>query len=200
MEVTTSKLLSLLDGIVGVRCHPEPVEDRVLFVLKGGSHMIEMFGVPEQGGVVQLRSFRLLFGPEKSYRTALLRALFIMNYQYKLVKFAFDASDGEVVGYVDLGVAGTGLTKQQIQRAINLARPILVAGKLRAERIVKTGKDPGDTSEEAKREVAADMSGIAELAQRLQEMRAAAGGESRDKKSNGGAKKPRGGLFIDDDD
>jgi hypothetical protein len=77
------------------------------------------------------------------HRRELLAALLHACYEYKLVKFAFDHKDGEVLAYIDLFLDEAELTKQQCQRCINALRNVVLGNKDRFEKIIETGKDPG---------------------------------------------------------
>src|SRR5262249_25601103 len=77
-------------------------------------------------------------------RGALLSAILQACYQYKLVKFAFDPSDGEVVAYIDVFLVDAQLTKAQFERCLNVLRNVVMPACNRFKSIVSTGHDPGD--------------------------------------------------------
>jgi Putative bacterial sensory transduction regulator len=73
----------------------------------------------------------------------LLKVLGHLNYKLRLVKFAWDPSDGEIVVYADTWLVDTELTQAQSQRVIQGYFSALDMHSSRIDKTLETGKDPG---------------------------------------------------------
>ena len=194
--ISAKSVHEMLAAIPGIACLPV-MDDKILFALRCGSGNLEMVAGVDRD-VLQFRTVRMLTAPGQNYRTVLLRALVDLNWRYKLAKFAFDASDAEVVAYVDMYLANAKLTPRQLRRATDVLRSVVWPGKERCEKIVATGVDPGQQS-----------LGIAEAVELLQALerhrkgpgeRPGGGSTKADRKTRSGANKPRGFKGILDED
>ncbi len=99
--------------------------------------------------MAQFRSLKLVMAPGAAYRTTLLQALADMNCRYKIAKFGFDPSDGEVIASVTLAVMDGSLTAKQIDRVVGVFRSVAAIGRQRCERIRDTGRDSDEAGGEA---------------------------------------------------
>lgn len=142
MAISESRLRSLLEEC-GVTLLPA-TDSVVPFVLThGGDRLCAVALTSNQGRIVQFRTVGMLETQGTRHRPQLLAALLHACYEYKLVKFAFDHKDGEVLAYIDLFLDEAELTKRQCQRCINALRNVVLGNKDRFQKIIETGKDPG---------------------------------------------------------
>ena len=142
MPISESRLRSLLEQC-GVTLLP--AKDSVIpFVVTHGDERLCVVAVTSsEGRIVQFRTVGMLQAQGTRHRRELLAALLFACYEYKLVKFAFDHEDGEVLAYIDLFLDEAELTKQQCQRCINALRNVVLGNKDRFQKIIDTGQDPG---------------------------------------------------------
>ena len=77
-----------------------------------------------------------------------LRALAEINFQRRLVKFAWDPQDGELVAYADAWLMDGTLTQDQFQRMLDNFLPSIDECRARLEKAMDTGADPGPESPE----------------------------------------------------
>jgi len=96
--------------------------------------------------IVQFRTLEMMTVKPAQHRPALYTAMMSANYQKKVVKFAFDRSNGAVVAYIDIYVGDSSITKQQVQRCVNAFRNIVIPTWKRFETVAETGTDPGDAA------------------------------------------------------
>lgn len=134
-QVLRSKELSFVDnpssdGVVV----PVPYEDENLLV-----------AIEAEGMIVQFRSVQLATDEGRTHRRELLTTLLDWNHQGKVLKWAYDDSDGEVVAYADMFIGQGTMTEQQVMRC--LAAFLLAAKRRdRVRTILSSGRDPGDPS------------------------------------------------------
>jgi hypothetical protein len=140
MAVTLEQVKRML-GELGVAT-PIALGPHLVFQLEGISPPV-LVSAAVDGDVLQFRTVKLLMAPAPAYRKTLQAALLDTCYHYKMLKVTLDASDGEVVGYIDLFLADATLTRKQLQRCLS-ALGLLRAIRTRCEAIVETGTDPGD--------------------------------------------------------
>ena len=115
MEVNLERVKSMLDGI-GIVAHPANGSNLVFAVEVGSKPLLVSVSIG--ASVLQFRTVGMLLAPAASYRAVLLDALLDTCLRYKVLKITFDPDDGEVVGYVDLFLAGAELTERQLQRCL----------------------------------------------------------------------------------
>lgn len=127
----------------GLQCL-EGQDSNLLAVLEFNGEKVPLVMACEvEGMVVKIRTFEMLSAPHSSYRRLLLAALMEANYRVKLVKFGFDADDGEVSACIDLPLSGASLTRKQVDRCLRQLRRTLSTHLPRLREIVNTGRDPG---------------------------------------------------------
>src|SRR5262245_55277337 len=126
--MTEQGLRELLESN-GVACAPS-MNGMIPMVIGSGTSKLFMTAAVNDG-FVQFRTVQLLIATGASYRGVLLRALLHGCYRYKMVKFAFDESDGEVVAYIDVYLGEANLTKGQLQRCLNTARTVVLPMRTR---------------------------------------------------------------------
>jgi len=142
MAISESRLRSLLEEC-GVTLLPA-TDSVIPFVLShGGERLCAVAVTSNEGRIVQFRTVGMIETQGTRHRRELLAALLHACYEYKLVKFAFDHDNGEVLAYIDLFLDEAQLTKQQCQRCINALRNVVLGNKDRFQKIIDTGQDPG---------------------------------------------------------
>ena len=144
MAITLPHLEELLDQC-NVSTGPA-VDNMVPLVIEGGGEQtIVTLQLDEDGDSLQFRTMYLLRVLEKRHWPLLLITLAKLNGQYKMIKFALDTSDGEVIAYCDLFLADASLTAAQLQRCILLLKTVVLPSKKRLEKLLATGEDPGES-------------------------------------------------------
>jgi hypothetical protein len=192
MATTKAEVIRLLDQC-GVSHLPAPDEPIPILIKTAGEPILATATVYDRGSFVQFRTAGLLSAPESRCRRTLLTALLHASHQFKLVKFAWDERDGEVVAYVDLFLGEGRLTKGQVERCVQVFTAVVPQTRARCEQIVKTGRDPGGDG------------GPAEILGLLRDMLRTAMAERQahgtaepelppPNKAKGPKKKPKGGL------
>jgi len=122
-----------------------PNENRLMVGVSGmcGKFQI-VISLYDQGIFLQFRTINYMTCPANHPALAeLLKAMADANYQTRLVKFAWDASDGEVVAYADIWLMDASLTQEQLHRMLGNYVPAIDMQFYRFERTLKEGKDPG---------------------------------------------------------
>lgn len=109
----------------------------------------------ENGTLLQLRTQSLAHARHPMYRSTVLSALLSANWKYKLVKFALDPGDGEIIGYVDVLLRGADLTVRQLGACLEALHQLGLRMQRRIERIAATGADPGDRDADIARDLLA---------------------------------------------
>ncbi len=167
MAAEISELKRLLDQS-GVR-HVDGPRGEILVMVDARPEPVNLVvSRVDDGKLVQLRTVGLLNGPERRYRRVLLKALLEANHRYKVVKFAFDPSDGEVVAYVDVLLGGARMTHTQMERYLRTMRTIVARTRTRAQAIVATGADPGEEQDTDEARAAALLEQLLEMRRRAQ--------------------------------
>jgi hypothetical protein len=77
---------------------------------------------------------------------AVLRVLGEMDYRFRLTKFGWDPSDGEIVGYADLWLEDGTLTQGQFGAMLRAFLPAIDIGHARILKTMETGIDPVGTT------------------------------------------------------
>ena len=75
---------------------------------------------------------------------AVLQTLATINFTKRLVKYAWDSSDGEIVAYADLWVMDNQVTQEQFSRIMSNFIPGIDVAYRRIRGALESGKDPGD--------------------------------------------------------
>jgi hypothetical protein len=102
----------------------------------------------EGGGFLQMRTNSYCWCPASHPNlTGMLRTLAAVNYLKRMVKFAWDEGDGEVVGYADVWLMPDGvLTDSQFGQMLSCFIAALDGAFNRIKRVIETGIDPGETT------------------------------------------------------
>lgn len=146
--MTVSQLARLLDTC-GVEHGPAADDVLPCFLQVDGEPLLVGAAVTSEGKIVQLRTVGWLSAPPGRHRRAFLTALMDMNFTHKLVKYAVDPDDQEVVAYLDLVLADARLTRKQLERSLRTFTNCVGDARKRLEKIVDSGDDPGEEEDEA---------------------------------------------------
>jgi hypothetical protein len=107
-----------------------------------GNYMIAML-VELDGRFIQYRTVGYGSCPSSHpHLPAVLRVLTDLDYRLRLTKFGWDASDGEIVAYVDLWLEDAVLTQHQFAAMLRAFLPAIDMGRVRIARTIETGIDP----------------------------------------------------------
>lgn len=113
--------------------------------LRGSYHIMGILG--ENDGFFQVRTSQYLFCPANHpHVVPMLKAICQINFQYRIAKFAWDPSDGEIAVYADMVIADGTFTKSQLHRLLGGFLPTIDLNAPRLRQILETGKDPGESS------------------------------------------------------
>lgn len=144
MAITFDDLKELVTR-EGLRFFVAPDENRLMVGVSGmcGKFQI-VISLYDQGIFLQFRTVNYMTCPANHPALAeLLKAMADANYQTRLVKFAWDAGDGEVVAYADIWLMDASLTQEQLHRMLGNYVPAIDMQSYRFQRTLKEGKDPG---------------------------------------------------------
>jgi hypothetical protein len=149
MALTLDELRKMLDA-EGVRYFVAPDRPAVLVGVAGAFGRYQaVVGLDMNGAFLQFRTLTYANCPANHpHLPALLRVLADINTRLRLVKLAWDASDGEVVVFADVWLMDNKLTQQQFSRLLHNYFPALDHSYPRISGVIETGKDPGETSPE----------------------------------------------------
>lgn len=156
MAITTIQLRQLLNDCSDVQVFDAESDEFVGFTVTAsiGDPILVLASI-RNGELVQFRTIGLLTATSSNYRPTLLRALVDLNYRYKMIKFSFDDSDGEVSASVPLLVMDSTLTVKQVERVVSVIRTIVPIGKGRCEHILQSGTDTTSPDDELNLAIAA---------------------------------------------
>jgi len=144
MAITFDDLKELVTR-EGLRFFVAPDEKRLMVGVSGmcGKFQI-VISLYDEGIFLQFRTVNYMTCPPNHPALAeLLKAMADANYQTRLVKFAWDGGDGEVVAYADLWLMDATLTQAQLHRMLGNYVPAIDMQSYRFQRTLKEGKDPG---------------------------------------------------------
>jgi hypothetical protein len=145
MSLQMSDLKALLDQD-NVHYFEDPRRSVVLAAFSGlqGSYQLTI-GLHVDGRFLQYRTLQYAQCPADSpHLHELLRLLALRNYETRWVKWAWDASDGEVVATGDMWVMDSKLTREQFQRMLSSMLQVIDLESSRIKAVIDTGKDPGE--------------------------------------------------------
>lgn len=101
--------------------------------------------VEVEGRFLQCRTVGYLGCPVgHPHLDAVLRLLGEVNYRLRLVKFGWDPSDGEIVGYCDLWVEDGEVTLEMFRAMLRSLLPAIDMTHRRLQAVMETGNDPGE--------------------------------------------------------
>jgi hypothetical protein len=78
-----------------------------------------------------------------------LQILGHLNFQFRMTKFGWDPSDGEIVAYTDVWVEDGDLTQKQFSALLRSLLPAIDLNYKRLTETMETGKDPGVVTPES---------------------------------------------------
>ena len=147
MALTMNELKALLKT-EGIRYFLDPDRPTIMFGVQGLNNSYQcIISVELDGEFLQFRTVRYLNCPSAHPSlTETLKVLGDLNYSKRIVKFGWDASDGEIVAYVDMWLKDNNLTEDQFSALIHNFLLAVDMTFLRLKNTVETGKDPGDSS------------------------------------------------------
>jgi hypothetical protein len=144
MTITIDKLESLAER-QGLTYFVAPDRPALLVTVAGatGHHQVLMH-VELDGRFVQLRTMGYGQCPSDHPRLeAVLRVIGALDYTFRLTKFGWDPTDGEIVGYADLWLEDAKLGQKQFAAMLGAFIPAIDLGRVRIAAAMETGVDPG---------------------------------------------------------
>jgi len=144
MAITFDDLKKML-AEEGLAVFVDPDQPRLMVGISGMCGRFQLvISLYEEGTFMQFRSVNYLVCPAgHGNLPELLKVLADINYQTRLVKFAWDHKDGEIVAYADVWLADGTLTQQQFNRMLGNYVPAIDLQYRRISKTVETGADPG---------------------------------------------------------
>lgn len=144
MALAMHELQALLksEGIKNFFLSPD--EPKILFGAKGmnGSYQF-IISLELDGEFLQFRTAQFLTCPANHpHLTEVLKVLGSENYRRRLVKFGWDARDGEIVAYADMWIKDNTLTRDQFSRIMANYLPTVDFAYSRIKTTLETGTDP----------------------------------------------------------
>jgi hypothetical protein len=130
----------------GLQFFVSPDQPMLRFGIRGqfGAHDIVVH-LQDEGRFLQFRTISLLICPkDHPHAAAVHRLLLRLNYETRLVKYGWDANDGEVVAYADAWLMDNKPTQEQFSRMVHNFLPAIDMACQRLRTTLETGTDPGD--------------------------------------------------------
>jgi hypothetical protein len=144
MALTRAELQKLVEAD-GLRYFIDPSKDALMLGCQGLNGRYQFVIVLELDGTfLQMRTIGYHHCPTgHKHLLPVLQALHRMNYELRLVKFGWDATDGEIVAYADLWIMDAKVTHEQLSRMLHNYLPAIDTCYARIVQTLETGKDPG---------------------------------------------------------
>lgn len=144
MAITFDELKELVKR-EGLRFFVDPDEQRLMVGVSGMCGKFQLvLSLYDDGVFLQIRSVNYMYcPPDHPALHELLKAMSDANYQTRLVKFAWDRKDGEIVAYADLWIMDTKVTQEQLHRMLGNYVPAIDMQSYRFQRTLDEGQDPG---------------------------------------------------------
>ncbi|MGF1613970.1 MAG: YbjN domain-containing protein [Gammaproteobacteria bacterium] len=147
MTLTLSELRSLADA-EGLKYFLDPREDALLLAFQGGSgsyHMLILLDV--NGQFLQFRTVEYVsVPPDHPHLLEALKLLVGMNFRVRMVKFAWNSDNGEVVAYADVWLQDAKLTQEQFHRMLSNYLPVIDDLHMHLQEVLE-GKAPKGITE-----------------------------------------------------
>ncbi len=146
MAMTLDQLKDLMRA-EGINFWLHPSEPRLQLGVWGifGSFQV-VISLEDEGKYLQVRAINYLACPATHpHLPAVLKAIAMINYQYRTVKYTWDPRDGEVAVFGDIWLLDGSVTQTQLGRVVAIFRSSLDWQYPRLRRIIETGEDPGDS-------------------------------------------------------
>jgi hypothetical protein len=145
MALTMDGLKALLKT-EAIRFFVDPDKPEIMLGATGlnGSYQC-IISIELDGEFVQFRTIHYLSCPsDHAHLTEVLKVLGAENYNKRLVKFGWDASDGEIVAYLDILLQDNTITQEQFGAMMGSFLSLIDKVYLRLKKTIETGNDPGD--------------------------------------------------------
>jgi hypothetical protein len=144
MALTRAELQKLVEG-EGLRYFIDPSKDALMLGCQGLNGRYQFVIVLELDGTfLQMRTIGYHRCPVgHKHLLPVLQTLGRINYELRLVKFGWDATDGEIAVYADLWIMDAKVTQDQLSRMLRNYMPALDVCYARIVQTMETGKDPG---------------------------------------------------------
>jgi hypothetical protein len=168
MALTMEQLKNLMKQ-EKLRFFLDPDNPRIMFGATGlnGSYQL-VISLENNGEFLQFRTLRFLFCPEDHPNvTEVLKVLGAENFRRRLVKFGWDANDGEIVAYADIWLQDNTVTQNQFSRMMSNYLPVVDMAHLRIRKAMETGQDPGDAEPDLSALLSSLPPELRELAEKL---------------------------------
>jgi hypothetical protein len=178
MALTLEELKGLFDG-EGIKYFVAPDQPALLAGFKGINGSYQVITVLElDGAFMQFRTMNWLHcAPDHPALVEVLKAISDENYTRRMVKFGWDARDGELVAYADVWVEDSTFTKSQFNRMLYVYLPVIDMTFLRLTKAMETGHDPGQMRPEDMLAGSGSGGGLSEQIQALLAEIGAGGGK-----------------------
>jgi hypothetical protein len=150
MAITLEQLKQLVDQC-GYRYFVDPNRPVLMLGARGihGQYQF-IIKLEDDGRFMQLRTIGYMHCPADSpHIKAVLEVLGSINYRVRFVKFGWDSSDGEIVGYGDAWVVDGTPTQGQLKRMLDNFLPVIDLDSQRIAKTIESGTDPGEQKLEA---------------------------------------------------
>jgi hypothetical protein len=183
MVMTFDELKSRLDA-EGLRYFVDPVRTAALLAVQGlfGTYQIVVH-LADEGHFLQFRTINYLRCPaDSSHAPIVHRVLAQVNYNLRLIKYGWDAADGEIAVYADVWLEDSTLTQAQFHRMIGGFMTCLDMSHPRVYEAVQSGRDIGAADPQ---ELLKGAPGSGSIADKLRDLL-----DSIRKKGGGPAPKP----------
>jgi hypothetical protein len=144
MAMKLEDLKKLLDK-EGLRYFVAPDRPAILLGFSGmfGHYQVVMT-LELDGTFMQFRTVRYLHCPQDHpHLLPMLKVLGHIDYTIRLLKYGWDPSDGEIVGYVDEWVTDGKPSQAQFSRMVQSFVSGIDSSYDRIKRTIETGEDPG---------------------------------------------------------
>jgi hypothetical protein len=144
MALTRAELQKLVEA-EGLRYFIDPSKDALMLGVQGLNGRYQFVIMLELDGTfLQMRTIGYHHCPTgHKHLLPVLQALLRMNYELRLLKIGWDATDGEIVAYADLWIMDAQVTHEQMSRMLHNYVPALDACYARIVQTLETGRDPG---------------------------------------------------------
>ena len=145
MATTLSTLAQYLDNY-DLTYQVDSENERIIFGGKGENieNLWIVIRLCENGEFIQLIAPEILNVQDHIYKSVLFQTLLIIQWELKMLRFAYDPSDGEIMASIQLPIEDSTLTEKQFFRALqSLVRMVDKTAMPRLKTVLATGKDPG---------------------------------------------------------
>ena len=146
MTISIDQLKSMLTT-ADIKYFMAPDRPAVLMGFTGLTGSYQIIALVElDGRFMQLRTLGYASCPASHpHVDTVLKTLAALDYTLRLTKFAWDATDGEIVAYADLWLEDATLTQKQLMAILSAFIPAIDLGHQRIVKTMETGVDPEAT-------------------------------------------------------